>query len=144
MQAATVSNGLAHLADKLVRDIHREAPAPPPAIERVVSMEFAGGAGRTLRANAAAPPQGNRPDCHWPQVSYDFDEPGVDIRGCLVWHVRMLVYMCSRYPASTFFCPSAGLVAGNPPRSQYDVQLSRLEVTVPYLVQCVLARRKPF
>src|SRR5438876_5504746 len=49
--------------------------------------------------------------------------------------------MCGRYPASTFFCPSAGLVAGNPPRSQYDVQLSRLEVTVPYLVQCVLARR---
>jgi hypothetical protein len=104
-------------------------------------MEFTGGAGRTLRPNAAAPPQGNRPDCHRPHLSDGFDEPGPDVCGCFVRHVRMLFYMCARLTGNTFFCsfgwtrcrqnlPGRGRTSNYSPRG-----------AVPYLVHCVWRRR---
>jgi len=108
MQAATVSNGLAHLGHHLVGDIHGEAPTPPPTVKRVVRVELTGSAGRTVRANAAAPPQRERSDRHRPHLAHRFDKPGLHTLRCLVSHVRMLIYMRTAKLANTFlFGPSS-------------------------------------
>ena len=83
--------------------IHGEPPVSPPAVERLVRMQFTGSAGRTLRANAAASPQGNRTDRQRPHLSDGFGEPGADVFRCFVAHVRMLFYMRPDSLQANFF-----------------------------------------
>jgi hypothetical protein len=112
MQAAAVSNCFAHLGHQLFRDIHGEPSARTPAVERVVRVKFAGRAGRTIRSNTAASPQGERSDGHGPHPSARPGKPRSYMFWCLTPHARMLKYICTSGLSNTFWLPQGSCGAG--------------------------------
>jgi hypothetical protein len=109
--------------------MHGEPPAPTPTVERIVRMEFTVGAGRTIGANAAAPPQRERSDRHRPHLSDRFDKPGPHTLWCLVFHVHMLTYMRPPELASTFL-RFRKVVWGDAPADRSTACAQRLEGAV--------------
>jgi hypothetical protein len=93
LQRAPIVDGMAHFADKVFGNIHRESASAMPAVKNMARMLLAGQTGRAVRMSTPAAAKAQRAEHRRPQAGHLVLDPANDIRRRFVF-ARISSDMC--------------------------------------------------